>query len=381
MHGSNWTEQLRWVDAHTPTTQSALLGLKPDPQARLAVRFHLDLKMIPVLERLSEVFETLIFPCRPETTDPNGWSYLQSKSRAHLREAWDPSLCREFLSQGKTSYLCDLGGEMIIAALRGQWPVTAAAEGTTSGLGQIRKEPTLAEARFPIFDWNNARLKREIHNEKMVGFSIWQTFTEITRLSLHGKSVGVLGFGAVGRGISRTARSLGAIVSIHEPNRESATLAAYEGFAPLDKSSLLECSEIIVTATGATDVLTLRELESVPQGAFLLNAGHSETEFSSSIREFPNREKVLKHIEKLHLGEAHSVYLMASGKLLNLAAGFGDTINAFDITSAQLVAVVRAMTEVSARTRPGLNTLPDNFLSECAQLPSFGGSATKSETS
>lgn len=381
MQGSNWLDRLQWVREHSPLTKNALSKLQQRASGRLAVRFHIDLKMVPVIEGLAETFQLLVFPCHIDTTDPQGWNYLKQHTQAHLEESWNPDICGRFVKGEGPSYLCDLGGEMIAKALELDWPVTAASEGTTSGLHRLLDELQRYEARFPILDWNNARLKRKIHNEKMVGFSLWQTFTEVTRLSLHGRTVGVLGFGPVGQGIARVARSLGGIVLVHDPNPESSILAAYEGFAPVLKAELLRCSNILVTATGARKVLNLSDLDLVASGTFLVNAGHSEEEISSEIRELPRREQVLNKVERLHLAQERFVYLLAGGRLLNLAAGFGDTINAFDITSAQLVATIHAMTQCRLEGARGLQVMGKDFLAKDTQLTSPGGSESTPEVS
>lgn len=361
MQDSNWIDRLQWVKLHSVHTRAAAARLGDSGRRPLVLRFHVDLKMIPVIESLSEHFEVLLFPCHGDTTDPQGWAYLKVHSPATLESEWSPQLCSNFLERHSGGHLCDLGGEMIACATRHGWPVKAAMEGTTSGLSKIQAAAQDCPLKFPVLDWNNARLKREIHNEKMVGFSIWQTFTEVTRLSLHGKSVGVVGFGPVGRGIARTARSLGGVVRVYDPSAECRTLAAFEGFPTPTREKFLGESEILVTATGRDDVLSLTDLCLVPWGAILLNAGHSEAEWEEEIRRHPRRQTVLSHVERLDVSPAHHVYLLAGGRLLNLAAGFGDTINAFDLTSAQLLATIQAMLHLAEDTPAGVRTVDPGF--------------------
>jgi len=250
---------------------------------------------------------------------------------------------------------------MIEWALGSDQPIQAALEGTTSGIRVLERALKKTDPRFPIVDWNNARLKREIHNEKMVGFSIWQTFSEITRLSLHGKRVTVLGFGPVGRGIARMARALGAQVIVYDTDKQSTLTASFEGFSCPDREAALALADILVTATGSKNVLTLSDLETLPSGCFLVNAGHSEDEIASEIRNHPHRTPVLNHIEALKLKNSRQIYLLARGRLLNLAAGFGDTINAFDITSAQLLDALSFTLECPGKLANGIHQIQDAF--------------------
>ena len=353
MENVPWKNRLDWVERNSPLAGAALSELKPDKELFLTVRFHLDLKMIPVIEGLAQRFSLLVFPCHQDTTDPEGWRYLKEFSQSILLPQWNPQKAREFLA-GRKAMLCDLGGEMIAWAIEERIPIEAALEGTTSGLSRIRQSIRKNTLNFPVLDWNEAQLKREIHNEKMVGFSIWQTFTEVTRLSLHGKSVGILGFGPVGRGLARMARALGGSVSVFDPNTNARTIAKFEGFHCPQREGLLNSSEIIVTATGVEGVLKLEDLQRLPPGAIILNAGHSEKEICAGIRDFPERLAILAHLEELPLSESHSVFLLARGRLLNLSAGEGDTINGFDVTLAVLLRALKFLLDENQTLRPGL---------------------------
>ncbi|MCA9781795.1 MAG: hypothetical protein KC800_33990, partial [Candidatus Eremiobacteraeota bacterium] len=282
---------------------------------------------------LAKKVELTVFPCRPETTDPEGWKYLTQGS-AILHPAWSENLMDEWYQSEGNFFLCDLGGDMICWAAERGVAIQGAMEGTTSGIKAIASLSEKPE--FRIVDWNSAPLKLEIHNEKMVGFSLWQTFTEVTRLSLHGKSVGVLGYGLVGKGIARTARALGGSVSVYDPDARRSTCASYEGFCCPGRAEVLQ-SEVVVTSTGVYGALKEEDMPLFTEGAFVLNAGHSEDEIHEAIRDHSSRRKVLEHVEELNPDLGKPFFLLARGRLLNLAAGFGDTINAFDVTSAILV--------------------------------------------
>lgn len=360
MKAATWKQELQWVKQHIPETDRALRRFPSNPLAKVAVRFHVDLKMVPVIEGLANKCSLLLFPCHADTTEDGSWHYLEQLGSLKMEREWSPETCRDHLREGP-AFLCDLGGEMIAWALGEGIQVDAALEGTTSGLNEISKAVnSTGSALFPIYDWNNARLKREIHNEKMVGFSLWQTFSEVTRLSLHGESVGLFGFGPVGRGIARMARALGARVAVYDPCPRSSLVARFEGFWTPDRRSLLNQSKILVTATGRSDVLSFADLSYLPSGAIVLNAGHSEREWSDDIREAPS-QSVLDHVHRVDLAPDHHLFLLAEGRLLNLAAGFGDTINAFDVTSAQLVEALRETVTTGPGLQPGLHPMGADF--------------------
>lgn len=364
MKGSSWNDRLAWVERHSPLTRAALARFPSGSRSPLLMSFHLDLKMVPVILGLSEKLPLSVFACNPHTVDPQSLEHLAKFSRCELLTR-EEALGRWTSGQQAWPFLCDLGGELIVTALADRsLRVSAAMEGTSSGVCRVKKALAGRSLPFPVVDWNAAPLKLSLHNEKMVGFSLWQTFTEVTRLSLHGKCVGVFGFGPVGRGVARTARSLGGSVVVFDPDAAASTIAGYEGFPVLSREALLQSAEVIVTATGRPGVLRLTDLTLFRDGAFLLNAGHSCDEWESELREHPHRQQVLENVEELPSGQG-SIYLLSRGELLNLGAGFGDTINAFDLTTAQLVEAIAYLYERGAELPPGWHDLPPNFSARC----------------
>ncbi len=361
---SPWMQQLDWAKRHTPHTDRNLARLKARPDVEVVICFHIDLKMIPVIEALHSKYSLSVVACNLESVDREGWNYLEQKVGVELLHQ---KQARERLDRPRTMpsgrYLCDLGGELICHALNRPASVTAAMEGTTTGVTRVREALGKNVPGFPLLDWNSAPLKQHIHNEKMVGFSVWQTFTEVTRLSLHGKRVGILGFGAVGRGLARTARSLGGIVSVFDPDPGASMVAQFEGFLTQERREFLAQSEVIVTATGRAGALKAEDLEALPQGAVLLNAGHGSEELADDIRHHGDRRSLLRHVEELRWGldSERYCYLLSRGELLNLSAGFGDTLNGFDLTSAQLVAGLGFLVEESPHLKKCWHQLPANF--------------------
>lgn len=324
------------------------------------MRFHLDLKMLPVIEALSQKVSLQVFPCHSDTTHSEGLKYLDTSTPTLVQPEWQTEPCAQHLGQD-LPFLCDLGGDMICWAIEENIPVKGALEGTTSGLLSLRELSKTRPPAFPILNWNDARLKKDIHNEKMVGFSLWHTFTQLTQLSLHGKTVGVFGFGPVGRGIARQAKTMGGQVLVYDPDPQSLVTAKFEGMRCPGREAVLAESQILVTATGSQGVLDLDDLTNSPDGVLLVNAGHSERELAPSIREAAVTHQALPHVDEISIHSKKSAYLLAGGRLLNLAAGFGDTINAFDLTSAQLVDALNILITEHQNYRPGLQDVPGDF--------------------
>lgn len=106
-----------------------------------------------------------------------------------------------WLASEPADALCVMGGELIAAAAAADHRPIAALEATTTGLHRLAG----VEVPFPVFDWNGIALKDLIHNRHHVGAETWPAFTAITGLSMYGREVVVVGFGAVGQGVALRA--------------------------------------------------------------------------------------------------------------------------------------------------------------------------------
>jgi adenosylhomocysteinase len=116
-------------------------------------------------------------------------------------------------------------------------------------------------------------------------------------------------------------------------------------------------ADVVVTATGVACVVGEAQMRHLRSGAFLLNVGHRDDEIDlGTLLSHPHRE-VLPFVEEVSLGD-RIVYLFAGGSMANLTAGFGDSLNAFDVTLAVMMAGIRHITHAGMREPPGLHILP-----------------------
>ena len=238
------------------------------------------------------------------------WSGMTEEERRHGLEQ---------LVAEPADALSDMGGELIaaVAAHEGPFP-SAALEATTSGIHRLAGQ----NIPFPVFDWNDIALKDRIHNRHHVGIQAWPAFSDITGLAIYGRSVLVVGFGPVGRGVATQARALGAIVSVAELDPVKSLEAQQHGLRTVAlKEGLADCS-IIVTATGHEGVIGPEQLALTRPGAILANVGHGNREIDVDWLEARPHQTVRRHITRHDLGD-HEVYLLNRGSLVNLAAGAG----------------------------------------------------------
>ena len=350
-------QNLAWTRRHMALTR-AQSELLPDlTGVRLAVSVHLDMKAIAPYEGLLQHgCELFLTTCNPLTVRNNVVAYLVNKgAEAHVwhgMSAADQAEAMQRVIAWQPTHLCEMGAEITAAFLEQHLSgsVKASLEATGSGISLINKlcaeGATLA---YPIFNWDDLPIKEGLHNRYLVGLSTWNTFTERTQLSLHRKRVLVIGYGLVGQGVAETARAFGGSVSIAE--RDSARLleARYAGYEAGALDDLLPRADVIVTATGARHVLNAQHFARLKDGCFLLNVGHVADEIE--VEALNPRQQAIPFVEEVTLN-GRTVYLFAGGSMANLVAGQGDTLNAFDVTLATMVAGLRYLFTAEAQNCP-----------------------------
>ena len=231
-----------------------------------------------------------------------------------------------------------------------------------SGLHRLKSAPT----PFPVFDWNSIPLK-DLHNRFHVGDTVWPAFNHVTGMSLYGRRVLVIGHGPVGKGIAERARNLGAAVYVVDLDPVRRLEAQHLGCETVSLEEGLARCQIIVTATGIEGALRAEHLRLVKPGTILFNAGHSNHEIDIEwLRQHPH-QRLKAHIERYDLGET-SLFLLAQGSLLNLAAGAGPYgVDMFDYyTAVMLVGIAWMFDGIPEDYPPGLQRYPVHLEREIA---------------
>lgn len=357
---ADFHRQLNWVRRHLPRTHSVLADLQIKPETRIAVCTHLDIKMIPVYEALLDQGAHLfITTCDPNTVRDDVVVYLKSKGAEAF--AWQGMSEADWLASLKQAvewqpeYVCEFGGELIervaqhpSAQLRG------ALEGTGSGVARVRR----CDLGFPVLNWDDLDAKEGLHNRHMVGLTAWQAFCQRTYMTLHEKQVTLLGYGLVGQGVAAAARAYGGHVTVVERDPARALMARYDGWATGELNDLLARTDVLVTATGAKGIVGFSELSALKDGAFVLNVGHGTGEIRVDELPTDTAQEVLPHVYEYRF-EDRAIFLLANGAMFNLTAGFGDSLNAFDVTLAIMAGGIRYLLNNASTLAPGLQILPD----------------------
>ncbi|WP_115718368.1 adenosylhomocysteinase [Gallaecimonas mangrovi] len=358
----NFDAELGWAALHMPRTRAAVAALPALNGVRLACNMHLDLKMAPLvaglIDRGAEVFLTT---CNPTTVQNDVVDFLVKKgASAHAwRDMSDSDWSDSFdkaLAWGPT-HLCEMGADLtsrLHQSSNGP-AIIAGLEATGSGISRLGG----VTPRYPIFNWDDLPVKEGLHNRHMVGLTAWHTFFQTTHLTLHEKTVVVIGYGLVGQGVAAAAKAYGGQVQIAELDPARALQAKYDGWPVVDLLEAMPQADVIATATGAKGVLAAKHLQALKDGAFILNVGHVAQEIDVPFLKQHPHSQPMPYVDAYRLPDK-TLYLLADGSMFNLTAGYGDSLNAFDVTLAVMAAGIGHIVDAGKDWQPGLYLLPQS---------------------
>ncbi|MGB9774437.1 MAG: adenosylhomocysteinase [Bacteroidota bacterium] len=214
--------------------------------------------------------------------------------------------------------------------------VIGGTEETTTGVHRLRAMAADGKLKYPIIAVNDAETKWDFDNVYGTGQSTIDGILRSTSILLAGKTFVVAGYGHCGRGVAFRARGMGAHVIVTEVKPIQALKATLDGFAVMTMDEAAKLGDIFVTATGVKDVIVERHFRKMKDGAIVANTGHYDCELnlddlkklSKQVREIrPNNEE---HILK----DGRRIYLLAKGRLVNLAAAEGHPSEVMDMSFA-----------------------------------------------
>lgn len=238
-------------------------------------------------------------------------------------------------------------------------------EETTTGLVRLRA----LELRCPVIAVNEAQAERLFNDHFGTGQSTLDGILRATNVLLAGKTVVVLGFGVTGRGVAVRARGAGAQVVVCEVDPVRALEARMEGFEVMPALDAAARGDLFITVTGAERVLGTEHFERMKDGAILANAGHFDVEIAiGELEELAaSHREVLPLVEQYEVGDKR-LNLLASGRVVNLAAGRGHPAEVMDMSFALQALSVEELVRRSAELGPGVHPVPVEVDREVARL-------------
>lgn len=202
--------------------------------------------------------------------------------------------------------------------------IVAGTEETTSGVARLKELESYGQLKYPVIAVNNAQTKYLFDNRYGTGQSTVDGLLRTTSVLLPGKHIVVCGYGWVGKGVASRLRGMGAIVTVTETNPIKALEAHMEGYEVSSLASACTYGDIFITCTGGYRIIRKEHIDTMKDGVILCNAGHFDFEIDLEyLRSQDQEPKEVRPNIQLYLINGKGVYLLASGRVINLVGAEG----------------------------------------------------------
>lgn len=367
--------KIDWVQAHMPVLNAIREEFerdKPFAGLRIALSIHLEAKTA----YLGEVIQAggakvAITGSNPLSTQDDVAAALAAAGLNVY--AWYNATDQEYKAHllhvldSRPQIVIDDGGDLVNllhTERKDQATVViGGCEETTTGVRRLEALDRQGKLLFPMLAVNNASCKFLFDNRYGTGESAWSGIMRTTNLIIAGKTVVVVGYGWCGKGIAMRAKGLGAKVVVCEVDPVKAIEACMDGYQVLHSIQAAALGDIFVTVTGCRDVLRQEHFHEMKDGAILANAGHFDVEINK--QELAglavNRRMARLNVEQFTLADGRRIYLLAEGRLVNLAAGDGHPAEIMDMSFAVQALSAKYIKENAGKMAKRLHTVPEDI--------------------
>ena len=364
--------KLSWVRSHMPLLDSIEKDFRksqPFKGLKVALSVHLEAKTAHLCEVLAAGgAEMYITGSNPLSTQDDVAAALVHEGLSVFaihgcNEAEYFEDIRRVLEVGP-NIIIDDGGDLV-TTLHNEFPelipgVIGGCEETTTGILRLKAMDAAGKLRFPMMLVNDADCKHLFDNRYGTGQSVWDGINRTTNLIVAGKDVVVAGYGWCGKGVAMRAKGMGASVIVTEVDPIKAMEAVMDGFKVMPMKQAAKVGDIFVTVTGCDNVIGPEEFLLMKDGAICCNAGHFDVEVAvAKLREMAvSHAPARGNIEAYTLENGRRIYIIAEGRLVNLAAGDGHPAEIMDMSFAIQAMSAKYLAENKGRLQRKLNNVP-----------------------
>jgi adenosylhomocysteinase len=372
-------QRIAWVERHSPVLNRLARRMLADGALRgrrLAVVVHLEAKTAYLATILAEAGATVVMAgSNPGTTqDPVCAALVARGIEVHATHSASPEEFEADLLAAidtRPEIVIDDGAELTLRLLA-QRPglvgdVAGVTEETTTGVARLRELQKDGRLSFPAIAANDAACKHLFDNRFGTGQTTLTAIDRLTNLQLSGKTICVIGYGWVGRGIARYALGLGARVVVSEVDPVAALEAHAEGHHVAALDAALPRADVVITATGVAGALGPDAFPLLRDGVVLANAGHDDCEIDvTALRAAAAEARSARPaVEEICFPDGRRAYLLVEGRLVNIAGGDGHPVEIMDLSFS--VQALAAHLLASTTLAPGLHPFPAELDSEIAR--------------
>jgi len=375
-------DKIEWVKNFMPVMRAVdeeFSKTKPFAGKKMVITLHLEAKTA----YMAEVFmhagaEVAITGSNPLSTQDDVAAALVEDGVNVF--AWHDCTEEEYFKfidealKIEPDFIIDDGGDLVHAlhtTHRDLLPkIVGGSEETTTGVHRLRGLAQEGKLEFPMIAANDAYMKFLFDNRYGTGQSTWDGIMRTTNLVIAGKTVVIAGYGWCGKGGAMRARGLGANVVITEVDPIKAIEAVFDGFRVMPMDEAAKIGDIFLTLTGDKDVIVKRHFESMKDGAMLANSGHFDCEINIPELESlsKSRRKVRNNIEEFLQKDGRKIYLLAEGRLVNLAAGDGHPAEIMDLSFGVQFFSMMHLLEHGKELKKEVHLMPNEVNVKLAEL-------------
>ena len=296
--------------------------------------------------------------CNPLSTQDDVAAWLAAEGYSihawHGQSVEDFYWCIDKTLEFKPTLTLDDGADLIVR-VHGEKSeyaegVIGGTEETTTGVHRLRAMGKAGDLKYPVIAVNDAITKWDFDNVYGTGQSTIDGILRATSVLVSGKTFVVAGYGHCGKGVAMRAQGMGANVIITEVDPLPALRAIMDGFRVMKMDEAAKYGDIFCTATGMKDVIVDRHFSVMKDGAIISNTGHYDCEINiDDLKAQASSDRTIRDNNvEYTMKDGRKIFLLADGRLVNLAAAEGHPSEVMDMSFAnQYLALCRLAKEGS----------------------------------
>ncbi|MCL2148410.1 MAG: adenosylhomocysteinase [Methanomassiliicoccaceae archaeon] len=375
--------RLKWAYGHMPVMNEIdkrFRRERPFEGVRIGMALHTEAKTgVLAMTLANGGAEVRLASCNPLSTDDSVATALRTEhglevyaKKGETQEEYYSNLGR-VLDMGP-DLIIDDGADLIAMAhtsrrdvLRG---VKGANEETTTGAARLRSMAADGRLEFPVISVNDAKMKFLFDNRYGTGQSAFDGWMNATNLVVAGKRLVVAGYGWCGKGVAMRAKGLGASVAVCEVDPVKAIEARMDGYEVMRMADAVASADIVMTVTGCRDVLREEHFRTMRDGCVMGNVGHFDNEINKGDLEGLSASvgKARDFVDEYRMKDGRRLYLIADGRLMNLAAGQGHPAEIMDTSFAAQALCMEHLLNNSSGMGNKVHDVPAPIDTEIAEI-------------
>ncbi len=243
-------------------------------------------------------------------------------------------------------------------------------EETTTGVIRFKAMEKEGVLKFPVIAVNDAYTKHLFDNRYGTGQSTIDGILRATNRLLAGSVFVVAGYGWCGKGVAMRAKGMGAEVIVTEVDPLKALEARMDGYRVMKMEDAAKIADFIVTVTGNINVVDKKHFEVMKDGCIVANSGHFDVEINIKVLEemAVSKRKIREYVDEYTLPDGRKIYILAEGRLVNLAAAEGHPAQVMDMSFANQALSAEYLVKNHGILEPKVYKVPDELDFEVARL-------------